>query len=232
MICAIHQPQTFPYIGYFAKIIQSDIFVFFDDVQFKKNEWQNRNRIKTDKGWMWLTVPVIHKFGQKINEVQINNKDNWRKKHINTFYTYYRKAPYFNEIIKNLEEIYSKEYDKLLDFNITSTNWILGYLKINKKILFSSELNYNPDDKQMSADQKIISILKIIGANTYISGIGAKDYLNTKLFDKENIKVVFQDFKHPVYHQLYGEFTPNLSIIDLLFNEGKKSVDIISRKMK
>ena len=134
MICAIHQPQTYPWLGYFAKIMQSDIFVFFDDVQFKKNEYQNRNRIKTDRGWMWLTVPVVHNFGQKINEVQIDNKQKWEKKHLNTLITYYRKAPFFNSLFAELKELYSRKYELLIDFNIATIEWILKKLKIERKI--------------------------------------------------------------------------------------------------
>lgn len=232
MICAIHQPQTYPWLGYFAKIIQADIFIFFDDVQFKKNEWQNRNRIKTDRGWMWLTVPVIHNFGQRINEVQIDNKQNWKKKHLNTFTTYYSKAPFFKSLFEELKELYSRDYELLADFNITTIKWILKKLKIEKKIFLSSNLNYNPEQIPISADEKIIKILKIVNAETYISGQGGKNYLNLELFKKEGINVIFQNFQHPVYNQLYGSFISNLSILDLLFNEGEKSLDIITKGIK
>ncbi|MBO8151636.1 MAG: WbqC family protein [Candidatus Marinimicrobia bacterium] len=232
MICAIHQPQTYPWLGYFAKIMQSDIFVFFDDVQFKKNEYQNRNRIKTDRGWMWLTVPVVHNFGQKINEVQIDNKQKWKKKHLNTLITYYRKAPFFNSLFAELKELYSRKYELLIDFNIATIEWILKKLKIEKKILLSSSLNYNPDQLPLSADEKLINILKIINTETYLSGQGGKNYLNLELFKDNGIKVIFQDFRHPVYHQLYGDFIPNLSILDLLFNEGENSINIITKGIK
>ncbi|RKY47586.1 MAG: hypothetical protein DRP88_04150 [Candidatus Neomarinimicrobiota bacterium] len=232
MICAIHQPQTYPWLGYFAKIMQSDIFIFFDDVQFKKNEYQNRNRIKTDRGWMWLTVPVVHNFGQKINEVQIDNKQKWEKKHLNTLITYYRKAPFFNSLFAELKELYSRKYELLIDFNIATIEWILEKLKIERKILLSSSLNYNPDQLPLSADEKLINILKIINAETYLSGQGGKNYLNLELFKDNGIKVIFQDFRHPVYHQLYGDFIPNLSILDLLFNEGENSINIITKGIK
>lgn len=106
MICAIHQPQTYPWLGYFAKIMQADIFIFLDNVQFKKNEWQNRNKIRTPQGWIWLTVPVIHHFGQKIDEVKINNTVNWRKKHLQTLQTYYGRAPFFKLYFEKFENFY------------------------------------------------------------------------------------------------------------------------------
>ena len=97
MIVSIHQPQYLPWLGYFDKIERSDAFVFLDNVQFKKNEWQNRNKVKTDQRWQWLTIPVIHKFGQKINEVKINNTVRWGKKHLTALLNHYSKAPFFKE---------------------------------------------------------------------------------------------------------------------------------------
>ncbi len=97
MIVSVHQPQYLPWLGYFDKIERSDIFVFLDNVQFKKNEWQNRNKIKTSEGWQWLSVPVIHKFMQKISEVKINNTVWWGKKHLNALVTNYSKAPFFKD---------------------------------------------------------------------------------------------------------------------------------------
>ena len=111
LIVTIHQPQYLPWIGYFDKINQVDAFCFLDNVQFKKNEWQNRNRIKTAQGWQWLTVPVKHRFPQTIEEVEINDTVNWRRKHLQALATNYKKTPYFDEYIEFFEDVYSNEWE-------------------------------------------------------------------------------------------------------------------------
>lgn len=216
MKVAIHQPHYLPWPGYFNKIIKCDIFVFLDDVQYKKNEWQNRNRIKSAKGAIWLTIPVHYRFGQKINEVEIDNKIFWEKDHIKTIKINYQKSPFFKDFFPVIEELLSKRYNKLVDINIASVETILRYLGIERKIIRSSifKVEENKTDR-------LVSICKKLSADIYISGIGAKEYLEEKKFEKENIKVEFQNYSTPIYTQMYGEFIPNLSIIDMIFNIGK-----------
>lgn len=213
---AIHQPQYLPWPGYFNKILQCDIFVFLDDVQYKKNEWQNRNRIKSPKGEVWLTIPVHYCFGQKINEVEIDNKILWRKDHLKTIKYNYQKTQYFNEFFPYIEDLLNKEYKMLLEVNISSITTILSYLGIKKKIVKSSELKVKGEKTE-----RLVNICKELNATAYISGSGAKNYLVIEEFEKNNIKVVFQEYTTPNYSQLYGDFVPNLSIIDTIFNIGK-----------
>ena len=227
MICAIHQPQTFPWIGYFAKIIQSDVFVILDNVQFKKNEWQNRNRLKTPNGRQWLTVPVIHNFGQLIGDVKINTTTNWQNKHLQTLKTYYSKAPFFKLIFPEIEELYQKQWEYLSDFNISSIKWILDKLEIQTPIKLASDLIELRDKMEITPDDRLILITKIMKADTYLSGAGGKNYLNTGIFPENNLQLIFQQFEHPAYRQLHGEFISHLSILDLLFNEGSNSLNII-----
>jgi len=217
MKVAIHQPQYLPWPGYFNKILQADIFVFLDDVQYKKNEWQNRNRIKSATGEIWLTVPVHYRFGQKINEVEIDNKIFWQKDHLKTISVCYRKAKYFDKFFPYIEKLLSKKYKMLVEVNIESINIILSYLGINKKIVLSSELKVEGEKTK-----RLVNICKKLGCDIYISGSGAKEYLVVEEFKKNNINVLFQEYTTPEYPQLFGKFIPNLSIIDMIFNVGKE----------
>jgi hypothetical protein len=217
MKIAIHQPQYLPWSGYFNKILQSDIFVFLDDVQYKKNEWQNRNRIKSPNGEVWLTVPVHYNFGQKINEIEIDNKFLWRKDHLKTMRFNYQKAKNFSDFYPYIENLLNKEYKMLVDVNIDSIKMILSYLNIDKKIVKSSELKVEGEKTQ-----RLVNICKVLNADIYISGSGAKDYLIVEEFEKNNIQVIFQEYHTPEYPQLFGNFIPNLSIIDMIFNVGKE----------
>lgn len=227
MICAIHQPQTFPWLGYIAKIMESDIFVILDNVQFKKNEWQNRNRIKMQNGTQWLTVPVIHNFGQLIKDVVINNSINWRHKHIQSLKTNYGKAPYFTELIPGIEKIYNAEWQHLSDFNLAGIRWILDTLDIDTPIIIASDIRELEQRPDITPDERLILITKLLKADTYLSGAGGRDYLNFDLFPQKNIDLIFQNFEHPVYQQLHGNFISHLSVIDLMFNEGPNARDII-----
>lgn len=221
---AIHQPQYLPWPGYFNKILQCDIFVFLDDVQYKKNEWQNRNKIKSANGELWLTVPVHYKFGQKINEVEIDNKIFWRKDHLKSIKVNYQKTKFFKEFYPYVESLLSKEYKKLVEVNVESIKMLMDYLGIKKEIVFSSQLQVEGEKTK-----RLVNICKKLSCDVYISGIGAKDYLDISEFEKNNIKVVFQNYTVPEYPQMFGKFIPNLSIIDMIFNVGKeKTLQLIS----
>jgi len=227
VICAIHQPQTFPWLGYIAKIIQSDVFVILDNVQFKKNEWQNRNRIKIAAGTQWLTVPVIHKFGQLINDVKINNTSNWQHKHIQALKTNYGKANYYSDLMPEIEHLYNKDWQNLAEFNIAGIKWILKKLVITTPIVVASEINELKNNTDTSPDDRLILITKLMQAGTYLSGAGGHDYLKTDLFPENKLQLIFQIFEHPKYQQLHGDFISHLSVLDLLFNEGPNAHSII-----
>jgi len=222
MIVSIHQPQYLPWLGYIDKIEKADIFIFLDNVQYKKNEWQNRNRIKTARGWQWITVPVLYRFPERINEVRINNNVNWRRKHITAIETNYRKAPYFGKYFPYLEEIYKREWERLVDINIALVKRILDLFGIKRKVFIASEYKTRDDP-----NGRLIDLCKSVGADTYLSGMDGPRYMDMEAFGRAGINVIVQDFKHPVYPQLYGGFEPNLSSIDLLFNCGEKGIEII-----
>jgi len=227
MICSIHQPQSFPWLGYFAKIYASDLFIFLDNVQYKKNEFQNRNRIKYNGKANWLTIPVKYSFGQLINEIKINHKVNWRRKILNTLRAYYAHAPYFDGYYSEIEPFINQPHDYLAEFNIGFTNWLLDKIGIQTQTLIASELFSTKQLHQYEASEKLVRLLKKAKADVYLSGAGGKNYLNESIFHKYNIKIQYQNYIHPEYQQLGEDFVSHLSILDLLFNEGPKSKEII-----
>lgn len=226
MIAAIHQPQFMPWLGYFDKIVRSDIFVFLDNVQFKKNEFQNRNKIKTAQGWMWLTVPVLYKYPEHIDEVKINNRIDWRKKHVRTLKINYAKTPYFYDLFPEVEQFYIGDWECIAEANRASVLMLLRMLGVHKETEVASSLGDLPEEPS----ERLAAICESVGADTYLSGAGGRDYLDLEPFNKKGIRVVFQAFKHPVYLQLYGDFIPNLSLLDLLFNCGPDSLHILEDK--
>ena len=223
MIVAIHQPQYIPWLGYFNKMIASDVFCYLDNVQYKKNEWQNRNRIKTARNWQWLTVPVQYRFPQKINEVTINNTVSWKRKHLQALITNYNKAPFFREYIGFFEDVYSKDWEFLSELNVYLIEKICNILNLNKRTaVLVSDLSLSDDPTD-----RLIDICKALGGNTYLSGPDGIKYMNLEQFKKREVKVIVQNFKHPVYPQLFGDFQSHLSIVDLLFNCGPQSIEKI-----
>jgi hypothetical protein len=204
-------------------MMQADVFCYLDNVQYKKNEWQNRNRIKTAQDWQWITVPVCYRFPQKINEVEIDNRHNWKKKHLQSLVTNYRKAPYFDDYFCVLEECFARDWRWLSELNVFLIDRIRGIFKLQQKptVLASSlSLRDDPTDR-------LIDICESVGADTYLSGQDGASYMDLNRFEANNIEVIFQNFNHPVYPQLYDEFQSHLSVLDLLFNCGPESVEII-----
>jgi len=219
-IVAIHQPNFLPWLGFFYKMLKSDIFVFLDNVQYSKNSYQNRVKIKTPQGAIWLTVPVSHKFGQLTSEVEINNEEPWRKKHLKTLELNYKKTSFFKEVFELLQEIYlKKEWELLVDFNIELIFGISKFLGIKTETIRASSLNVSGKSTDL-----LISIAKELNASTYLSGKGGAIYQDEEKFKAKGINLVYSDFRHPVYTQAWGEFIEGLSIIDLLFNCGNDSI--------
>ena len=224
MIVAVHQPQYLPWIGYFDKMRRADVFCYLDDVQYKKNEWQNRNRIKTAQEWQWLTVPVRYRFPEKINEVRINNTTNWRKKHLQALITNYSRAPFYKDYISIFEDIFSNEWEFIAELNIHLIERLREALQLQEKTTaISSEL-----DLREEPTDRLIDICEALGADTYLAGQGAAGYMDVERFEKNGLKVITQNIKHPVYPQLFKDFQSHLSIVDLLFNCGSDSLKIIS----
>jgi len=222
MKITIHQPNFLPYLGFFDKCDYADLIVLYDSTQFKKNDFQNRNKLKTKEGWTWITIPVSYNFGDKISEVKIANNFEWKRRHLDIIKENYSKSKYYLDYIGEIEKIYSGGYENLSEFNIVFLKFLLDKLGIKKKIILTSEL-----DIKKKSSEALLEISLKLNANTYISGIDGKNYLNRDLFNRAKIDVEFQEYKHPEYTQFGTNFEPFMSILDLLFNEGPNSLNII-----
>ncbi|MDP8299242.1 MAG: WbqC family protein [Candidatus Tantalella remota] len=222
MKIAIHQPQYLPWVGYFDKMDRADVFVILDDVQYKKNEWQNRNKIRNADGWQWITVPVVFEFGQKITEVGIDNKQPWKEKHLRSLEMNYSRADGFKEHFSFFKDAYEKEWKTLVDINGHFINYLKDVLGIQTEIVISSSLGIKTEKTR-----RLIDICEALNADTYISGAGGADYLEESEFPAHGITLEFQDYKHPEYRQMYEGFESYMSIVDLLFCQGGKSLEII-----
>ena len=226
MIIGILQPGYLPWLGFFEQMYKSDVFVIYDDVQYDKEGWRNRNRIKTANGIQWLTIPVSIKFEQHplIYEVKIDKTTNWRKKHLYSISQNYSKARFFREYFPIFEEAYSKEWEYLIDINMNFTLKLAERFGMeNKKVVRSSTLNIEGD-----RIGRLAKICKLFNADVFYEGISGKNYLDEEYFMEQGIRIEYQDYKHPVYQQLYGDFIPYLSVVDLLFNCGDESLSILA----
>lgn len=224
-IIAIHQPQYLPWLGYFDKLDQCDVFCLLDTVQYKKNEYQNRNRIKTDKGWQWLTVPVMYRYPQRIGEVETDPRVTWARKHLEALRTHYRKAPFYSLYMGRFHAFYQKKWRSLADLNVECVRLLLDLLELRKEVVSASQLPVSTDDPTL----RLVEICRSLGGDTYLSGKDGAKYMDTELFRHHGISLCFQDFHHPVYSQLYGNFEPYMSIVDLLFNCGPESLSILRK---
>ena len=227
MRIAILQPGYLPWLGFFEQMHKSDIFVIYDDVQYDKDSWRNRNRIKTPQGTQWLTVPVRIDFEERplINEVKIDNAKDWRKKHLFSIRQNYSKASFFKKYINIFEEGYARTWDYLIDVDLYFINKLAESLDMkDKKIIMSSALNVKGNRMD-----RLLNLCKKFGADTFYEGAAGRNYIDDEYFAKNGIKVEYQDYRHPVYTQLYGVFMPYLSVIDLLFNNGGETLSILTQ---
>jgi hypothetical protein len=224
MILTAHQPVYLPWLGLFHKIWLSDTFVSFDIAQYLPKEWMNRNKIKTHNGEEWLTVPVLKKgfLTKKTFEIRINNSINWRRKHFKSICLNYKNAKYYDYYINILEKVYLKKWDFLSDLNEYILKTFLKELNIKVNFLKASEENYTGKGSDL-----VLDMCKKLKAKKYVFGSQGKNYASAKDFNKNNIEIIFQEYNHPEYSQLHKNFVSNLSVIDLFFNEGPKSLEKI-----
>ena len=227
MIVSANQPYFAPFPGFFYKAHLADIFVLLDDVQFPRGTtWITRNRFKHDQGTLWMTVPV-HKKGlglQKINVVKIYHHGHWARKHLASLQNAYGHAPYFEQHLQFLETLFSQKYEKLIDFNLSIIQYLFSVMNIDTKVLLSSKLGI-----QARGNQLLVEICRAVGASRYLAQGPAQKYLDPNLFERAGIMIEY--FKPPtlIYPQLWGNFIPNLSALDLVFNCGPRSHDILTR---
>ncbi len=222
MRIAIHQPHFLPWLGYLDKIDRADLFVVLDTVQFKKNEWQNRNKVRTSQGWQWLTVPVRHNFGQTLNQVDINQDAEWRVKHLRAVKLHYGRAPCLDQYFDGLREIYQRSWERLAGLNLAVIRWLLKAFGISTPIQLASEmcLRQEPTDR-------LIDICRAVGATHYLAGAGAHAYMDVPRFQESGVMLEVQEFKHPVYRQCYEPFLPGMAALDVLLTCGGEALQIL-----
>jgi len=218
MILTAHQPTYLPWLGYFDKIIRSDVFVYLDTVQLEKNSYSYRNKIKTPQGSAWLTIPLKMKghTSNAIKDIVIDNSQNWKKKHLKNIFFNYKKSPFFDELYPKMETLYAEEFDLFSDLTYQHLLFWLKELNIKTKNIKSSDLDI--DSKKSNL---ILDLCQTFEADKYISGALGKDYLDEDEFREKNIEIDFQDYQHPVYQQLYGDFLSHMSVVDFWMNSNQ-----------
>ena len=226
MRVAIMQPTYLPWLGYFDLMASSDLFVFLDHVQFEKESWHNRNRIKSPQGWIWLTVPVLKRgrLQQSIAEVEIVAESRWPQKHLNALRHNYAPAPYRDTYLPAFEAAYAVGWRRLCDLNIALCLYLAECLGVRTTCLRSSELA-----AQGHKTDLVVEICLRVGAREYLSPAGAKCYLDPETFRSRGLRLLYQDYHHPCYPQLHGPFVSHLSALDALFNCGPEAAALIGR---
>ena len=229
MKCVILQPSYIPWRGYFDQINRADVFVFYDDVQYDKHGWRNRNQIKTTQGRQWLTIPV-HSGGVveksiPIKQVAIDWSRPWNEAHWKALTFAYKHAPFFSEQVAWLEPFYQRHDALLADFTIDLTVALAGALGIqHTRFMRSSEINATGQKTD-----RLVQILVQLGADHYISGPSARDYIEKDKFKSAGITLEYMDYNYPEYPQLHAPFDPNLSILDLLFMTGPEAMQYFGK---
>ena len=223
MVLAAMQPTYLPWMGYFDLIDQSDVFVILDTVQFEKQSWQQRNRIKTKQGPQWLIVPVQQDLGQRIRDVRIAPDRDWRRKHWLSLEMSYRKAPYWSDFSPPIQEIYDTEWSALAELNVRLIETICSVMGISGSLIRSSTL-----DIQGTRTEFLVNLCRFFHADRYLSPSGSFGYMQEDgAFQGTGIEVDFQTYNHPEYAQRNMPFTPYMSVLDLIFNVGPAARDII-----
>jgi len=217
------QPTYLPWLGYFDLVDQSDLFVLLDDVQFEKQSWQQRNRIKTSRGPQWLTVPVYQRSGQQIREGQINQSVPWRTKHLKSLAQNYSRTEGWEACAELLTGIYEQQWEHLVDLNISAIRSLGEHMGIQTPLSRSSGMGTTSGRLR-----RLIQICHNVGARAYLSPRGSASYLGDgKQFADEGIRLEYHAYSHPVYTQQYGAFLSHMSVVDLLCNEGAKTLEIV-----
>lgn len=227
-IC-ISQPIFHPYLGFFDKLIKTDIWVVLDIVKVNLREFQTRNRIRdcnpaNKQGWVWLNIPIRKQYRDKpLNQVNIF-RSNWDIKHLKTIWSFYHKAPFFDDYYDDLSFVYTHKPNILSEFNLNLIKLYCGFLNINTKIIKASDLNIN---KKLKGTDLLVELVKTVGGDSYFSGALGKGYIEEEKFEREEIKLEYQNYVCKKYKQLCDPFIPYMSVMDLCFNEGKEGREFI-----
>jgi len=222
MLVTIHQPNFLPWPGFFHKWLLSDAMILLDTVQYEKNEWQNRNRIKTAQGVQWVTVPVQYRYPQKINEVTVADR-RWPRKLCGSIEQAYARAPYLQAYWPELRDILNEPYDLLRDLNAALIRAVGGFLDCQAPLSMASDLQVENSDPTT----RLLQLCAAVDADGYLSGQEGRGYLDANAFASSGVNLYFQQVEAPEYIQLHGDFVSHLSILDLLFNLGPQAVDVV-----
>lgn len=225
----IHQPDFAPWLGFFDRLLDVDVLVILDDAQFLRRGWHHRDKIKTRSGADWLTLSVA-KAEQKapINQIRLSPKrEEWVLGNLNLLVANYKDAPCFDREYPAIAELYSQPFEKLVDFNMAFLRHALTVLDIGIELVFASSLGVSG-----MRTQRLVDLVEAVNGSLYLSGTGALDYLEPELFERAGIGLKIQNFSHPVYPQLHGEFVSHLSCIDVLLNTGSAARDVLRSMRK
>lgn len=251
MIVSIHQPNYLPWLGFFDKLLRSDVLVILDNVQFPRGKtFISRAAIKTPQGPQWLSVPVLGKSGlTNISEVKIAANQPWSRKHLTALTANYGRSLYFDLYYPQLLACLQEQFVNIAELNTRLIALLAGFLGARTKLVRASELMLQPspggeselglarDKQQLGLPVlegplglvRILDICRSLGASKYLTGqgVGTQRYMEETAFQKLGIKVIYQDFIHPAYNQLWGDFLPKMSVLDLLFNHGPEARGIL-----
>ena len=217
MTVVVLQPGYLPWLGFFDQMRRADVFVYYDDVQYDTHGWRNRNRIKTQQGPLWLTVPVRHAgLGKpRILDVEIDGRTNWARKHVVSIRQAYAAAPFVKTYVPALEDLLMRPWERLVDLDIAVAALMAQWFGLTTRVERASTTGVAGGQSE-----RLVNLCRHFGATAYLSGSAARDYLDVTLFDAQGVTVEWQDFTHPVYPQQHGAFVPYLSALDLILNCG------------
>jgi hypothetical protein len=221
---AIHQPEHLPWLGYLDKARKADRFILLDTVAFKKNYFENRNRIRTPQGWGWVNVPVLLKgrFGQTFLETEINNRTRWAEVYYRTLLQNYSRAPYWKTYAPALEDLFARPWNLLLEINLALIGFLWKAFDIATPLQRASELR--PEGHKSGL---LLDLCRKTGATVYLSGPSGRDYLEEPIFTAAGIEVEYHEFHHPAYAQRFEPFVPGMAAIDLLLNKGPEGIKLL-----
>ncbi|MBI1280614.1 MAG: hypothetical protein GC179_20995 [Anaerolineaceae bacterium] len=221
----ISQPMFFPWVGMLEQIKLADIYIYYDDVQFSKGSFTNRVQIKTSDGFKWLTVPVNVVLGQTIREVKADDRRDWRANHLAFLEQTYRDAPFVREMLTLVQTVYDRPLKTIADISTASTQALCNYFDLTESTEFmvSSTLGIGGH-----SSKRVLDIVEHVGGDVYITGHGAKDYLEHSIFEEHHVRVEYMEYQKQPYPQLYGEFNPYVSALDLVANVGREGRNVIA----
>jgi hypothetical protein len=224
----LSQPMFFPWVGMFEQMWLADVYVHYDDAQFSKGSFTNRVQIKTAQGSKWLSVPLRDlKLGQRIAEVAVDDRQPWRERHLAILQQNYDRAPFRDEMLALVREVYAGHGQGICALAVASMEKICRYFesKMPRKILYASQLGVAG-----RSSQRVLDIVKRVGGSVYVTGHGARNYLDHQLFEDQGVRVEYMDYQRRPYPQLFGEFTPFVSTLDLIANLGRAGRGLIEPK--